>query len=279
MGNPYEILEVSPGVDQGTLTAAYKRKVREVHPDAGGSAEAFREVRRAYEAIRSGEADPPDHPTDEVMRGTDGTAAGSTSTRAHPSTGRSAGASGPYPRVSDLFPLFRSPVDTDAVLAALPPSLYGRRGPVTIALVGLVETDIADVVFRHQVDDKDSSVRTVAIFHVRNTGNADLRWDGWTKTEFLGSDGATYDRSEFQMDPYDSSGAFPPHLTPQFADLEPGDATNGLLIVEQLPADVRVDGARYTQRVTGAAGTGRERFEFSVEPSTRDRLRTVELGR
>lgn len=47
-GKLYETLGVSPNADAETIKKAHRRKVKKAHPDAGGSAEAFNEVSRAY---------------------------------------------------------------------------------------------------------------------------------------------------------------------------------------------------------------------------------------
>lgn len=57
MSSPFEVLDVEPDADDETIEQAYRRKVKEVHPDAGGSAEAFQAVREAYERIQSGDVD------------------------------------------------------------------------------------------------------------------------------------------------------------------------------------------------------------------------------
>ena len=51
MKNLYEILGLSPKADTGEIRAAYLAKVKEVHPDKGGSNEAFSEVMLAYEIL------------------------------------------------------------------------------------------------------------------------------------------------------------------------------------------------------------------------------------
>jgi len=55
--SPYEVLGVSPDVDEERLNRAYRERVKEVHPDQGGSVEAFMRVQAAYEAALDG-----DHP-------------------------------------------------------------------------------------------------------------------------------------------------------------------------------------------------------------------------
>jgi vacuolar-type H+-ATPase subunit H len=60
--DPYEVLGVAPGTSSDALHDAYRRLVKEWHPDRnGGSAEStrkFQEIQEAYEAIRSGRVRP-----------------------------------------------------------------------------------------------------------------------------------------------------------------------------------------------------------------------------
>jgi curved DNA-binding protein CbpA len=51
MKSLYEILGISPTASAGEVRAAYRAKVKEVHPDTGGSNEAFSEVVIAYEIL------------------------------------------------------------------------------------------------------------------------------------------------------------------------------------------------------------------------------------
>ncbi|WP_336133796.1 ferredoxin Fer [Natronomonas amylolytica] len=57
MPSPFEVLEIEPGADEETVERAYRQRIKDAHPDHGGSQEAFRRVRRAYEAIQSGDVD------------------------------------------------------------------------------------------------------------------------------------------------------------------------------------------------------------------------------
>jgi DnaJ-class molecular chaperone len=47
----YELLEVSPNCSDKFLRAAYRHKVKETHPDTGGSPEAFKKVDDAMDKI------------------------------------------------------------------------------------------------------------------------------------------------------------------------------------------------------------------------------------
>jgi ferredoxin len=53
-------LGVDPDADEAEIVDAYRERVKEVHPDQGGSTEAFRAVKDAYERIENGY-----EPTDE----------------------------------------------------------------------------------------------------------------------------------------------------------------------------------------------------------------------
>lgn len=54
MASPYEILDVDPDASEDELVDAYRRRVKETHPDQGGSVREFRIVQAAYERIQDG---------------------------------------------------------------------------------------------------------------------------------------------------------------------------------------------------------------------------------
>lgn len=47
----YGLLELRPGASDDAVKKAYRRLVQKVHPDKGGSAALFRQVREAYEFL------------------------------------------------------------------------------------------------------------------------------------------------------------------------------------------------------------------------------------
>eukprot|EP00440_Ansanella_granifera_P070133 gb/GFBE01076089.1/.p1 GENE.gb/GFBE01076089.1/~~gb/GFBE01076089.1/.p1 ORF type:complete len:258 (+),score=40.05 gb/GFBE01076089.1/:1-774(+) len=55
-GNPWSILGLDPGASRDEIKRAFRERIRKAHPDAGGSAEQFKQVRDAYQAAlqRSG---------------------------------------------------------------------------------------------------------------------------------------------------------------------------------------------------------------------------------
>ena len=54
MASPFEILGVDPDAEETEIVDAYRERVKETHPDQGGSAEAFQAVKDAYERIEAG---------------------------------------------------------------------------------------------------------------------------------------------------------------------------------------------------------------------------------
>ncbi|HMB50830.1 ferredoxin Fer [Natronoarchaeum rubrum] len=55
MASPYEILGVDPDASEDELVDAYRQRVKEAHPDQGGSAQEFQTVKTAYERIQNGD--------------------------------------------------------------------------------------------------------------------------------------------------------------------------------------------------------------------------------
>ncbi|MFC7132522.1 MULTISPECIES: ferredoxin Fer [Salinibaculum] len=57
MESPFDVLGVAEDADDDVVKRAYRERVKETHPDQGGSTAAFQRVRTAYEAIQAGEHD------------------------------------------------------------------------------------------------------------------------------------------------------------------------------------------------------------------------------
>jgi len=49
--NPYEVLGVSPTASDDELKRAYRLRLRQAHPDTGGSAAEFDAVQRAWQRV------------------------------------------------------------------------------------------------------------------------------------------------------------------------------------------------------------------------------------
>jgi len=53
--DPFQVLGVDEDADEAELSRAYRQRVKEVHPDQGGSREEFVRLQRAYTAIQNGD--------------------------------------------------------------------------------------------------------------------------------------------------------------------------------------------------------------------------------
>ena len=84
--SPYEVLGVSPSATDEELRRAYRRKLRQSHPDVGGSAASFHTVQLAWERIGS----PASRAAYDGARYPGATDAGGAGRAAGPATARSA---------------------------------------------------------------------------------------------------------------------------------------------------------------------------------------------
>ena len=67
MESPFDVLGIEPDADEVEVLRAYRRRVKEAHPDHGGSPDEFQRVKEAYERIQS----PDDVPAGGKATGTD----------------------------------------------------------------------------------------------------------------------------------------------------------------------------------------------------------------
>ena len=80
MGSPYDVLGLDADADEDAIVQAYRERVKEVHPDHGGSIAEFKRVRRAYEHITAGR-DPATFEADGPDGGSEGDRSGSADSR------------------------------------------------------------------------------------------------------------------------------------------------------------------------------------------------------
>lgn len=53
MATPFEVLDIEPDATEETVVRSYRERVKEVHPDQGGSIDEFRAVKQAYDELLS----------------------------------------------------------------------------------------------------------------------------------------------------------------------------------------------------------------------------------
>jgi curved DNA-binding protein CbpA len=57
VASPYDVLGVDPAASESAIRRAYRRRVKEAHPDQGGSTAEFRAVQEAYEELTASESE------------------------------------------------------------------------------------------------------------------------------------------------------------------------------------------------------------------------------
>ena len=58
MESPYEVLHIDPDATPTEIERAYRERIKQAHPDQGGTPEEFQRVREAYEELKSGAWEP-----------------------------------------------------------------------------------------------------------------------------------------------------------------------------------------------------------------------------
>jgi len=86
--SPYEVLGVSPSATDDELRRAYRKKLRQSHPDVGGSAASFHAVQLAWERLGS----PESRAAYDGARYPDASYSAGPGSASRPSTGRPTGA-------------------------------------------------------------------------------------------------------------------------------------------------------------------------------------------
>lgn len=245
MTDPYAVLGVKPEAEEIVIEAAYKSLVKQHHPDSGGSADKFKEIKEAYDDIKN-------------------------------STGSHTEGKQDDQDYDGLFDIFDQPIPTESVMGKMSEQLFINGNYLTLALLRLSDRDVSDIVYDHQIPEVENTVRKVAIFHVRNTSDRVLSFYPAAATSIIGSDGFTYGYStNLQMNPLGKS--LPKRMGCQDTHLEPGARTNHIVIIEELPEGVSVDRVVYTQSVHAPGSTSglvrdKERFEFVIDNGDHDEL-------
>lgn len=65
MVSSFDVLGIAPDADDAEIDRAYRRRVKEVHPDHGGSAKEFQRVRTAYQRLKAGGCETPLYDAEE----------------------------------------------------------------------------------------------------------------------------------------------------------------------------------------------------------------------
>jgi len=184
---------------------------------------------------------------------------------------------------------FDQPVDTHIIKGNLDSDLIIEGEYLTLALTGLIQTDVSDIVFPYQAKKVDDTVRWVAFFHAYNKSDQLLKWT-LSKTKFVGSDEYSYQHEGDLMVPSKKARVvpstnvdLPSHFESMSAELEPGVRADGIVVIEKLPPEVSIERVVCTQSVHAPGSTSglvrdKERFEFRVDESKKEKLKQLPVN-
>jgi curved DNA-binding protein CbpA len=99
--SPFDVLGIEPGADEAEIDRAYRRRVKETHPDQGGSAAEFGRVREAYEELKSGAGIEPEPTAASATSAAERSAAGSAASGSDTGGGRRTEPGGRAPGAGD----------------------------------------------------------------------------------------------------------------------------------------------------------------------------------
>jgi hypothetical protein len=104
---PYEVLRIAPTATEDELRAAYRKRLRETHPDTGGDSASFNAVQLAWERIGTMESRA-SYDRGRSYVGDAGSGAGGSGATAGAASGPSGWAPRPRPQQTDTRPRARS---------------------------------------------------------------------------------------------------------------------------------------------------------------------------
>jgi curved DNA-binding protein CbpA len=244
--NPHETLGLSPDAPEVVIDAAYRSLVKEYHPDHGGSAEEFAEIKQAYDSIKSGDAN-------DV-----GEQRGSPSWFGNSSFWET------------------TPAETISAIGDPQTGLTVKGEVFTARLLGIIsEVDVSNIVHRSiEVSDagvdassdlKGGNERTLVLFLLHNKTNDVQTWHR-DESKYIDTTGFAYQREDRTID----SENLGPRWISFYVDLEPKSKTYFLAIVEQMPSNTKL--GRIVQTVdiheegrTSGWVQGQERYEFVID--------------
>lgn len=238
--NPYEVLGITEEAPDPVVEAAYKALVKETHPDQGGDAEKFSDVKKAYDAIKSKKySSTKDEATD----------------------------------TSNFFNgLFSETVPAETISAVGDPNKgLSVEGEVfTVRLIGILPSvDVSNMV--HLARKLGSNpYRTLVLFEIANNTEDVHKWHR-DRTKYIDKDGFSYEREKTTID----SNVLSPRWTSFSVDLEAESKTYFAAMVEELPSNASLKKIVHTQKThvegkTSGWVQSQERYEFQIDELDND---------
>ena len=238
MSKPHEILGVAEDAPEAVIDAAYRALSKKKHPDQGGTQNEFKEIKKAYEQIKSSEY---------------------TATQSPPDWSDSIFQSAP----AKTFTGFETPSGQ--------PTIEGDI--LTIQLKGIMPNEDASKITHSNLNQLgDDPERNLVLFDIQNN-TEDVQQVHRDEMTFVGDDGFTYQAESATID----GEKLGPRWTHFNVELESESRTFFIVMVEKMPKNSQLSQITYSHyshaegRVTGWA-EGKERYEFKLHQYLRNQF-------
>lgn len=235
--DPYSVLGLTYDADEEVIKAAYRALSKKHHPDRGGDEETFKQINDAYRSLMNDNKSKANHQS----RG-----------------GRGNGLFGG---------MFTSePVETKSTAGKPDYGISVEGDYFTATIIGIQHNaDIRDIVFEHQLSERNGHHRTVILYDLHNTSDQVIYWT-IEDSKYIGDDSYTYTHSEYYVD--ESSINNPWKGTS--VEIEGGTKSKFIEIVEKMPEGVTLSKIIHTLSINAPGRVSgwvedKERFEFVID--------------
>ena len=167
--SPYDVLGVSEEAPEAVVDAAYRVLVKETHPDHGGEAAEFSEIKNAYEKIKSGDTSPEGQQTN-----------------------KSSGIFG------DLFSE-TPPAETISAVGDPSSGLTVEGNVFTVRLISVLPLTDVESIVKLSRRLGENTRRTLVLFDIENNTEDVHRWHR-DQTRYIDTDGFTYEAERAVVD-------------------------------------------------------------------------------
>jgi hypothetical protein len=243
--NPYSVLGVSADAPDAVVDAAYRALAKEKHPDNGGDPDEFKEIKQAYDRIKSDE---------NVSQSSD----------------NSNSSPGWFGDIFDEILGDFEPVETITAVGDPDEGITVEGDFFTVTLLGILpHTNVYRLV--RLPGEMDGEHRNLVLFKIQNTTDDVHRWSS-DYTQYMDTEGFTYDE---ETSVFINEDKLQPRWKTVGAELDANSQTYFLSMVEKMPSDAQISKITHRQKIFDQGRISgyvkdEERYEFDITEESRN---------
>lgn len=240
--NPYSVLGISRDAPDAVVEAAYRALAKEKHPDNGGDPDEFKDIKKAYDRIRSDE-------------------------RINQSENKSK--PGWCENIFNGILGDFEPVETITAVGDPERGLTVEGDVFTARLLGILpHTDVRGLV--RLPGEMDGKHRTLVLFEIQNTTDDVHMWSSGD-TQYIDTDGFTYN---WESSVFIDDNNLQPRWTTVSPELDARSKTYLISMVEKMPSDAQIGKIVHRQKIFDKGRISgyvedQERYEFDITEESR----------